>query len=138
MMHPDPTLTYRAPRWLLWLVVGAVLVFAAVAAVAVLVPSVPSYGVWVSVGGVMLALGGLTEVLFGKVTLEEDCVAITHWFRTERVPLRDVAAVSLEGGRTSLRLITGGWKLLPEWLGADQSLGKRIRDRLVRSHPQQG
>jgi hypothetical protein len=123
-------MTYKAPRWVLWVVGGAFVTFCIVALAAILHPDIPRYGVWVSSAGVLLGLGGIIEVLVGRVVLERDSIVIRQWYRTERVPLADVVGVSLEGGRTALRLRTGTWKRLPEWLGANQSLGRRIRDRL--------
>jgi hypothetical protein len=126
----DNSIEYRAPHWLIWTAIAASILFGLVALGAVLDRDIPSYVLWVGAVGVLLGIGGVIEAMVGRVVLEEDRIVIRQWFRTERLPLADVAAVSLEGGRVSLRLKTGTWKRLPEWLGADRSLGRRLRDRL--------
>ena len=126
----DNSIEYRAPRWLIWAAIAATILFSLVALAAVLDRDIPSYVLWVGIVGILLGIGGVIEAMVGHVVLEEDRIMIRQWFRTERLPLADVAAVSLEGGRVSLRLKTGKWKRLPEWLGADRSLGRRLRDRL--------
>lgn len=130
MTSPHVPFTYKAPRWILWAVGAAFVTFGVAAAIAFLAPNSPRYSVWVSGTGLLLSVGGMVELLVGRVVLEPDCIVIRQWYRTERVPLADVVGVSLEGGSTALRLRTGAWKRLPEWLGADQSLGRRIRDRI--------
>jgi hypothetical protein len=85
---------------------------------------------WVAIIGTLIGIAGIAEVFMGRVTLESDSLVITQWFRTDRVFLRDVERVSLEGGVISLWLRTGRWKRLPDWIGANKSLGWHIRDRL--------
>ena len=126
----DNSIEYRAARWLIWAAIAVSILFGLVALAAVLDRDIPSYVLWVGVVGVLLGIGGVIEAMVGRVVLEDDRIVIRQWFRTERLPLADVAAVSLEGGCVSLRLKTGTWKRLPEWLGANRSLGRLLRDRL--------
>ena len=126
---------YRAPRWLLWSVVAALALFLALALYAVTHDGVSRLALWVGIVGVLLGVLGVFEMLLGRIILERDQIVIHQWYRTERLELEDVASVSLEGGLVSLRLKTGSWKRLPEWIGANRSLGQRLRDRLKRSPP---
>ena len=128
---------YKPSRWLRGTVFVACLLFVGLTIGAIVVPGMSPIVLWVGIAGVLIGVGGLVEVFVGRVTLEPDCVVITQWFRTERVRFNDIAAVSLEGGITSLRLRTGSWKRLPEWIGANKSLGRRIRDRLKPPTPDQ-
>jgi hypothetical protein len=128
--------SYRTPRWLLWGAIAAFLLFGALTLAAILSRAIPLLALWVGVAGMVIGLGGILELVVGRVILEQNGLVIHHWFRTERIRIDDVAAVSLEGGRISLRLKTGQWKRLPEWLGSNRSLGRRLRDRLgVESSP---
>ena len=106
------------------------MLFSVVALAALLNSDIPRLALWVGSAGSLLGIGGVIETLTGGVVLERDAVVIRQWFRTERLSLADIAAVSLEGGRVSLRLKSGTWRHLPEWLGGNRSLGRRLRDRL--------
>jgi len=137
MPSTESTIDYKPPRWLRGGVMVTCFLFVILVLAAILLPGMSPIVLWVGIAGVVVGVGGVAEVWVGRVTLEPDCVVITQWFRTERVPLSDIAAVSLEGGYTSLQLRTGSWKRLPEWIGANRSLGRRIRDRLERWTPGQ-
>ena len=126
----EPAIEYRASPWLLGMAVAASLLFAALALAAVVFPKVSLFAGLVGAAGVLAGAGGVVELLTGKVRLETDGLVIVHWFRTERLRLADIEKVSLDGGQTSVRLKTGTWKRLPEWLGANKSLGRRLSDRL--------
>ena len=128
-MTDDP-ISYQAPRWMIWGVVVALLLFSALLLAPTLNAGIPRYVGWIGGAGVLIGLGGILELVVGRVVLEHDHIVIRQWYRTERVPLADVARVSLEGGLISLRLHTGQWKKLPEWIGANRSLGTRIRNQL--------
>jgi hypothetical protein len=137
MPSAESAVDYKPSRWLRGGVMVACLLFVILVLGAILLPGMSPIVLWVGIAGVVVGVGGIAEVLVGRVTLEPDCLVITHWFRTERVLFSDIAAVSLEGGYTSLQLRTGSWKRLPEWIGANRSLGRRIRDRLKPSTPGQ-
>jgi hypothetical protein len=126
----DQAIDYRAPRWFRISVVVACLLFVGLLIGAILVPGMSRLVLWVAIIGTLIGIAGIAEVFMGRVTLESDSLVITQWFRTDRVFLRDVERVSLEGGVISLWLRTGRWKRLPDWIGANKSLGWHIRDRL--------
>lgn len=126
----EPPVEYKASTWLLGMATAALLLFAALTVAAAIFPALPWFAGAVGVIGTLIGVGGMIELLTGRVRLEEDSLVVVHWFQTTRLPLADIAAVSLEGGLTSVRLKTGAWKRLPEWLGANTSLGRRLRDRL--------
>jgi len=126
----DHPISYRAPRWMLWGVIVALLLFSALLMAPTLNAGIPRYVGWIGGAGVLIGLGGILELVVGRVVLERDHIVIRQWFRTERVPLTDVESVSLEGGLIGLRLKAGKWKKLPEWIGANRSLGARIRNKL--------
>ena len=130
MPNTHSTVEYGPSRWLRVAAIVACVLFVILVLGAIFLPGMSPIVLWIGIVGVLVSVAGIAEVFVGRVTLESDCVVITQWFRTERVPLRDVAAVSLEGGYTSLRLRTGSWKRLPEWVGANKSLGRRIRECL--------
>ena len=133
MPTTESPVEYTPSRWLRGGVLVACLLFVVLVLGAILLPGMSPIVLWVGICGVLVGVVGLAEVLVGRVTLEADSLVITQWFRTERVLLNDVAAVSLEGGYISLQLRTGSWRRLPEWIGANRSLGRRIRDQLKSS-----
>ena len=128
-MTDDP-ISYRAPRWMLWGVIVALLLFSALLMAPTLNAGIPRYVGWIGGVGVLIGVGGILELVIGRVVLERDHIVIRQWYRTDRVSLAEVESVSLEGGLTALRLKTGKWRRLPEWIGANRSLGANLRARL--------
>jgi hypothetical protein len=126
----DQTFEYGAPRWFRVSVVVACLMFVGLLLAAIWLPGLSPIVLWAGIAGTLIGVAGIAEVFVGRVTLESDSLVIRQWYRTDRVFLRDVERVSLEGGLISLRLRAGSWKRLPEWIGANKSLGARIRGHL--------
>ncbi len=107
----------------------ALLLFAGFAAIAFATITSPLYGILLAAGAV-LALIAIIDLRASRVVVESDAVRMVGLFKKERVAFSEIAEVKLDGGRTCLRLRSGEWKRLPEWLGASMSARHRIADRL--------
>ena len=121
--------TYRPSAWVRVAVGVAFLLFVGITVIAVQTALKPFYVV-VSAGMAILAAIGVVELFVERVDLENDVVAIKRLFKAERIALSEVEKVSAEGGRTALLMKTGKWKKLPEWMGANMSLRRRIADKI--------
>ncbi len=130
MASKQPAIEYRPPRWLVALAVSSFALFAALAGFFIQ----SSEGIHYTLASLVLTLLaalGVVEVLVSRIMLESDSVLVRSLFRSQRILFRDVEEVRLDGGRTCLRLKSGGWKKLPEWLGASMSVRHRIGNRLA-------
>jgi hypothetical protein len=83
-----------------------------------------------AVGMSVFAALAFVESFIAHVVVEADAIAIKGMLTTQRIALSDVEKVSAEGGRTSLLMKTGKWKKLPEWIGSNMSVRRRVADRL--------
>jgi len=61
---------YRPSRWLRGGVVVACLVFVILVLGAILLPRISPIVLWAGIAGVVVGVGGIAEVLVGRVTLE--------------------------------------------------------------------
>ena len=123
------TQSYYPSRWIRVAVGVAMLVFVAILVIAIKTGLKPFYLV-VSIGMVAFAALAFVESFIARLDVETDAIAIKGLFNTKRIALSDVDKVSAEGGRTALLMKTGKWKKLPEWIGSNMSVRRRVADRL--------
>ncbi len=120
---------YRPSLWIRVVVGATVLVFAALTAVAFRT-GLDWYFLAVAVGMLGFSILVFVETFIARLDIEGHTIAIKSMFRTTRIALADVQKVSAEGGRTSLLMKSGSWTKLPEWIGSNMSVRRRVADRL--------
>ncbi len=121
--------TYHPSPWIKVIVGVSLLVFVAILITALQTGIATAY-VAIAIGMVAFAALAFVECFIARVDVEPNAVAIKTLFGTKRIHLSDVEKVSAEGGRTSLLMKTGKWKKLPEWIGSNMSVRRRVADQL--------
>ncbi len=121
--------SYYPSRWIRVAVGVTLVVFIVITALAI-INDIKRLYIVVSVAMTVFTVIALVESFVSRVDVEPHTVAIKGLVRTKRIELSQVEEVSAEGGRVALRMKSGKWKKLPEWMGADMSARRRIADRL--------
>ena len=125
---------YRPTRSLRVVVAVCLLLFGAFFAREVLVDDTRA---WVAAAlglCTLIGIAAVLETLVAKVTIGDDAVVVRDLFRSRAFTWEQIESVKLEGGSTALRMRSGKWEPLPEWMpyGASMSARHRIAAKLER------
>ena len=92
---------------------------------------------WVAGGAGLAVLGmaAVVEILTARVELQNDRLRVHRFGRASEISYCELAEVRIEDGRVFLRLSSGVWEGLPDWIAGGQimSLRKRLGKRI--EHP---